>query len=98
MWKNLALIAYTVIVGVFVVLWLAGKIDWTNNSPKESLMPFEQKIEKAAEILKPQVLEMKNVQLLCIPSYHGDGTNYKFNYSFFIYDNGNLKSVNYPDK
>jgi hypothetical protein len=95
MWKNLALIAYTVIVCVFAVLWLAGKIDWADGSPKESPASFEQKIEKASEILKPQILEMKDVQLLCIPSYQGDGANYKFEYRFYIYENGNLKSVNY---
>jgi predicted membrane protein len=98
MWKNMALIAYTVIVCVFAVLWLAGKIDWVSNRPMENLASFEQKIAKASEILKPQVLEMKDVQLLCLPSYHGDGTNYKFEYRFFIYENGNLKSVNYTNE
>jgi hypothetical protein len=98
MWKNLALVAYTVLVGVFAVLWLAGKIDWTKSNLKESQIPLEQRMEKAAEILKPLILEMKDVQLLCIPSYLGEGTNYKFNYNFYVYENGNLKDVNYANK
>jgi hypothetical protein len=98
MWKNLALVAYTVLVGVFAVLWLAGKIDWTKNNPKESTITLEQRLEKASEILKPQILQMKDVQLLCIPTYHGDEKNYKFDYNFFVYENGGLKSVNYTNQ
>jgi hypothetical protein len=98
MWKNIALIAFSVIICVFGVLWLADKIGWKSDTTPENPMPFEQKIEKVSSILKPQVLEMKNVQLLCIPSYHGDGTNYNFNYKFFVYENGSLKSVDYANK
>jgi hypothetical protein len=99
MWKNVALVAYTILISVLVVLWMAGKIDWSKNNPKENQIPFEQKIARASEILKPQVLELKNVQLLCIPSYHGDGNNnYNFEYNFFMYEDGKLKSVNYTGK
>jgi hypothetical protein len=98
MWKNLALIAYTVILFIFAVLWMAGNIVWSSGSTQQSIAPFEQRMEKASEILRPQVLEMKDVQLLCIPSYHGDGTNYKFDNNFFIYENGNLKRVDYASK
>jgi hypothetical protein len=99
MWKNIALLAYTILLCVFVGLWMGGIIDWTKNTPKDSQMTFEKQMEKAAEILKPHVLELKNVQLLCIPSYHGDGTkNYNFNYSFYVYEDGKLKSVEYTAK
>jgi hypothetical protein len=95
MWKNLALIAYTLIICVFGVLWLTDKITWTGDNMKENTM---QKLEKASEILKPQVLELKDVQLLCIPSYKVDGINYQFNYHFYVYENGTLKSIDYANK
>lgn len=95
MWKNLALIACTVIICTFGVLWFTDKITWTAVDTKENTM---QKLEKASEILRPQVLELKDVQLLCIPSYEVHGTNYQFNYHFYVYENGNLKGVEYANK
>jgi hypothetical protein len=82
-------------LAVLITLIVSGSLIW---KPEEYKMAKHQEaLERAINMHQPQILEIGDKELLCLPVTHQRGNSISVDYKFFVYEEGKLKQLNYAE-
>ena len=94
--KNIILAFYTILLIVAVTVYASGRLAWVPED--ERFISDEDRLKKAIEMHKPEILQMGDVPILHVPTSKMTGQNWSVNHAFYVYEEGVLKRIDLNSK